>query len=69
MEITVKDVDASNIYDVFRVCSHSRLDDPLQKKGMELKRRWLNRMLEKYGPCTKIAYLDGRPVAQILYYP
>jgi len=69
MEVTVKDVDALNIDDVFRVCSHSRLEDPLQKKGIESKRRWLHRMLEEHGPCTKIAYLDGRPVAQILYYP
>jgi GNAT superfamily N-acetyltransferase len=69
MEITIKDIDASNIDDVFRVCSHSRLEDPLQKRGMEIKRSWLTRMLEKHGSCTKIAYLDGRPVAQILYYP
>jgi len=69
MEITVKDVEASIIDDVFRVCSHSLLEDPLQKKGIEIKRRWLHKMLEKHGPCTKIAYLDGRPVAQILYYP
>ncbi|MDH5201232.1 MAG: GNAT family N-acetyltransferase [Candidatus Bathyarchaeota archaeon] len=67
--IIVKDVGEGNIEDVFRVCSHSRLDDPLQRKGMEIKRTWLLRMLEEYGPCTKIAYLDGRPVAQILFYP
>lgn len=69
MEMTIKDIDASNIDDVFKVCSHDRLKDPLQKRGIELKRRWLTRMLEEHGPCTKIAYLDGRPVAQILYYP
>lgn len=67
--IIVKDVDEGNIEDVFRVCSHSRLDDPLQRKGMEMKRAWLLRMLEEHGPCTKIAYLDGKPVAQILFYP
>ncbi len=26
-------------------------------------------MLEEHGPCTNIAYLDERPVAQILNYP
>ena len=67
--IIVKDVCEGNIEDVFRVCSHSRLDDQLQRKGMEMKRAWLLRMLEEHGPCTKIAYLDGRPVAQILFYP
>ncbi len=69
MEVIVKDVDASRISDIFRVCSHNRLDDPLQIRGMELKRRWLQKMLEEHGPCTKVAYIDGRPVAQILYYP
>ena len=69
MDVIIEDVDVSRIEDVFRVCSHSRLEDPLQRRGMGLKRRWLNRMLEEHGPCTKLAYLDGRPVAQILYYP
>jgi hypothetical protein len=67
--IVVKDVGEGNIENVFRVCSHSRLDDPLQRKGMEMKKAWLLRMLKEHGPCTKIAYLDGRPVAQILFYP
>ncbi len=67
--LRVEDVSRDNIEDVFRVCSHGRLEDPLQREGMEIKRRWLLDMLEKHGPCTKIAYLDGRPVAQILFYP
>jgi GNAT superfamily N-acetyltransferase len=67
--IIVKDIGEGNIEDIFKVCSHSRLDDPLQRTGMEMKRAWLLRMLEEHGPCTKIAYLDGRPVAQILFYP
>ena len=58
-----------NVDDVFRVCSHARLDDPLQRRGMEIKRGWLLEMLSRYGPCTKIAYLEGRPTAQLLYYP
>jgi GNAT superfamily N-acetyltransferase len=67
--IVVRDVDEDNIEDVFRVCSHNRLDDPLQRQGMEIKRRWMLRMLEEHGTCTKVAYIDGRPVAQILFYP
>jgi len=67
--IIVKDVSEGNVEDLFRVCSHNQLDDPLQRKGMEIKRKWLLRMLREYGPCTKIAYLDGKPVAQILFYP
>jgi len=63
------DLDQENIDDVFRVCSHDRLNDPLQQQGIELKRRWLLEMLGEHGPCTKIAYLDDDPVAQILFYP
>jgi hypothetical protein len=69
MDVSIRDVDASSIDDVFRICSFKNLDDPLQTKGMEIKRRWLLEMLGRYGPCTKIAYLDDRPVAQILFYP
>jgi len=69
MDVSVRDVEASSIDDVFMICSYKNLDDPLQKKGMEIKRRWLLKMLDRDGSCTKIAYLDDRPVAQILYYP
>jgi len=67
--IVVRDITKTTIDDVFRVCSHGKLNDPLQKTGIELRRRWLSRMLSHYGPCTKIAYLDERPVAQAMYYP
>lgn len=67
--IRIADLDKDNLEDVFRVCSHNKLEDPLQREGMKLKRGWLIEMLEEYGPVTKIAYLDGRPVAQLLFYP
>ena len=67
--LAVRDVSVDTISDAFRVCSHSRLDDPLQKEGMRLKSEWLRRMLRDHGPCTKIAYVEERPVAQILYLP
>jgi len=67
--LRVEDVGEANVDDVFRVCSHHRLDDPVQRRGMRLKRRWLLEMLSEHGPMTKIAYLDDRPVAQMLFYP
>jgi len=67
--ILVRNLREENLEDVFQVCSHARLQDPLQRRGMELKRRWLLEMLSRYGPCTKVAYLEGRPIAQLLYYP
>ena len=65
----MEDLDEENLDDVFRICSHGRLDDPLQQRGIELKRQWLLEMLESNYPCTKIAYLEDRPVAQLLSYP
>ena len=58
---------------MFKICSLDKVyaptDDPILEKGREFKRQWLLEMLEHYGPCTKIAYLEGKPVAQILFYP
>ena len=68
-EIKVRDVTESNIEDVFRVCSHGRLDDPLQMEGIDMRRHWLRGMIQEYGGCVKIAYLDDRPVAHLLFYP
>jgi len=67
--VRVADLDEGNVDDVFKVCSHNKLNDPLQRQGIALKRRWLLRMLADHGPFTKIAYLNGEPVAQILFYP
>ena len=67
--ITVKDVTESNIDDAFGVCSHNKLDDPLQRQGIEFRRLWILDMLNEYGSCVKVAYLDGKPAAQLLFYP
>ena len=71
--LRVEDVSEENLDDVFKICSSNRIfapmDDPILEKAREFKRQWLLDMLEQYGPCTKIAYLDGKPVAQILFYP
>jgi hypothetical protein len=45
------------------------LDDPVLMEGMTIKRRWYKENLDKYGPFTKVAYYDGKPAAQILFYP
>lgn len=67
--LRVEDISEENLEDVFKICSHNRFDGPLHKKGIEVRRRWLIDMLKKHGTCTKIAYIDGRPVAQIQFYP
>lgn len=67
--LTVRDINESSIEDAFRVCSFDKLTDSLQKKGIELRRRWIGRMLKEIGPCVKVAYLDDRPVAHLMFYP
>jgi len=71
--LRVGNISEENLEDVFKICSWNRAfaprDDPILEKGMEIKRQWLLDMLERHGSCTKIAYLDGNPVAQILFYP
>ena len=67
--IRIEDLQRSNIDDLIYVCSSKRLNDPLHLKGVALKKAWLREILERYGPCAKIAYLNEKPVAQILFYP
>jgi hypothetical protein len=67
--LDVKDLDEACIEDVFRVCSHTSMDKPLQRVGIEQRRGWLMRMLADYGPCAKVAYIEGKPVAQLEFMP
>jgi GNAT superfamily N-acetyltransferase len=68
-KIRIENLSESNIEDLIHVCSSKRLSDPAHVKGVEIKKRWLLDMLKRFGSVAKIAYLDDRPVAQILYYP
>ena len=65
----MENLSEENLEDVFKICSRNRFNGPFHRKGMEVRKHWLLDMLEKSGPCVKIAYLDGRPVAQIVFYP
>jgi GNAT superfamily N-acetyltransferase len=67
--LLVENLSEENLEDVFKICSHDRFNGPLHRRGMEVRRQWLMDMLEQSGSCAKIAYLDGRPVAQIVFYP
>lgn len=68
-KIKIENLKDSNIDDLIYVCSSQRLSDPIHQQGIKLKEKWLREMLEKYGPFAKIAYLNDKPVAQILFYP
>ena len=74
--LKIEDVSEENLEDVFKVCGrafeispHNEFDYLLYKKGKEIRRRWLTDMLEQHGHCIKIAYLDGKPLAQIQFCP
>jgi len=68
-KIRIENLQESNIEDLIYVCSSKRLDDSIHQEGIRLKRQWLREMLDRYGPCAKIAYYNEKPAAQILYYP
>ncbi len=65
----IENLQDSNIEDAINVCSSKRLADPVHQEGVRLKRLWLKEMLDNFGSCAKIAYYNGKPAAQILYYP
>jgi len=71
--LRIENVSKENLEDVLEICSGNRpfapMDDPILEKGRKLKKRWLLDMLERCGSCVKMAYLDEKPVAQILFYP
>ena len=68
-KLVIQNIVQSNIDDIFRVCSHKYLDDPEFEHGMNLKREWMKKMIKQIGPVAKIAYLNSKPVAQIMFYP
>jgi len=55
--------------DVFRVCSPDAEPGSKLMDGRHLREMWLRETLRDYGPFTKVAYLDGKPISQIMYYP
>ncbi len=67
--IRIENLTEANIDDLIDVCSSKRLQDPIHAEGVKLKRQWLLEMLRKFGSVAKIAYLNDKPVAQILCYP
>ena len=69
MEIKIVDINRRNIDDLVLICSGKYLSDPNYATGIELKKKWLLKMLEKVGVCAKIAYLNDKPVGQILFQP
>lgn len=69
MNLKIVDLNEDNIDDLIYVCSYKWLSDPKHQKGIELKKKWLLKMIREFGVCAKIAYLDDRPVGQMMFGP
>lgn len=69
MDLEIVDVSEGNTDDLIFVCSHGVLSDPKYATGIELKRKWVRKMIENVGVCAKMAYLENKPVGQILFQP
>jgi GNAT superfamily N-acetyltransferase len=69
----IVDLSEKNLDDLFVICSGNRAfaprDDPILTKGTQIKKQLLLDLQEKYGAMVKIAYLDGKPVAQVSFCP
>ena len=74
--IRVENVSKQNLEDLFKICKCAFKISPLNKsdyllykKSEEARKQWVTNILEQQGSCAKIAYLDGNPVAQIVFCP
>lgn len=69
-KLEIKDVNKENVEDLIYLCiPPDKKDDPFFIEGAKVKRRWVNKALEKYGSIAKLAYLNSKPVGMIQYQP
>ncbi|MHB0885395.1 MAG: GNAT family N-acetyltransferase [Bacillota bacterium] len=67
--VVVRDVTPDLFDDLISVCSKGQLKDPVHAEGVQIKREWLTEVTRANGPIAKLAYLDGKPAAQLMFYP
>ncbi len=71
MEAEIRDLTAENIDDLVSVCtsqSHLRQARTLAE-GNQRKKMWMEKALEVFGSCAKIAYVNGEPIGFVEFYP
>jgi len=68
-KILIEDLETGNLDDLIYVCSSKKLNDPVHRQGIALKKTWLEEVMSHFGPVAKIAYFQGKPVAQITFLP
>jgi hypothetical protein len=74
--LSIRDVDEENLDDLFKVCSiaysiGTNIEDNLlyYNNGKHIRSQWILGMNESIGCCVKIAYLNSKPVSQIMFCP
>jgi len=72
MEIEIKDVTMENVNDLVGLCVPS-WEDPHHartlKEGGLKKEEWVKKALQRFDCCAKVAYIKGKPVGFIEFYP
>lgn len=67
-ELKITEVNLENAEYLINLCiPPERSSDPLFKRGMKAKKKWVAEALEKNGSVAKLAYLNSKPVGLIQY--
>jgi len=72
VDIEIREVTDGNIDDLVGLCAPRWEDErhaSTLKEGGSKKREWVKKALGRFGVCAKVAYLEGKPVGFIEFYP
>ena len=64
MRVVIKDLSEENLDDhpCFRYLETT-------ERTVTITKEWLRSVYSRFGPCIKVAYVDGKPVAMVQYAP
>ncbi len=69
-EIEMEEVDTENVEDLVNLCiPPEKKEDKLFIEGAEVKKRWTDQVIKRYGSCALLAYLNEKPVGMIQFLP
>lgn len=66
--LEIRNVEYGNLSDFVRVCTPT-VKDKAFSRGIKERIAWCKDLLDRFGYVGKIAYVDGKAVAQLQYYP
>ena len=73
IQVEIRDVTSENIDDMVGPGCAPRWEDTRHaqtlKEGGLRKKEWIRKALQKFGCCGKIAYIEGKPVGFVEFYP